>query len=279
MLLSIIGFAFGLRWCSRPPIASTWIDRWYRTLGLLLLPPLLLFTTAIAIVLMGPHGKMILVWEDWIGHYLSLLFLGFAAAYLLKLVTDSRILLDRVRTHSIDIIDDHSVRILDSIVPYSAQIGFWQPELVLTQGLLDLLSPEHLKAVFAHEQAHVYYRDTFWFFWLGWIRQVTQWLPQTEALWQELLMLREIRADRWASQQTDGILVAEALIKIVQFTPDLNDFCTANFNHVTTIERLEQRIEALSSGGEVEVAQSSYWQFYLSLLMPILPLLTLPLHH
>jgi Zn-dependent protease with chaperone function len=49
----------------------------------------------------------------------------------------------------------------------------------------------------AHEQAHAHYRDTFWFFWLN---VLTSWLPHTEALWQEILFLREIRADEKAKE-------------------------------------------------------------------------------
>ena len=65
-----------------------------------------------------------------------------------------------------------TARILETDFLYSAQIGFWQSELVVSQGLLKSLDSEHLNAVLAHEQAHVYYRDTFWFFWLGWLRTI-----------------------------------------------------------------------------------------------------------
>ena len=82
--------------------------------------------------------------------------------------------------------------------------------------MLDALDRPHLDAVLAHEQAHVYYRDTFWFFWLGWIRSFTIWLPNTEAVWQELLLLRELRADRQATEQVDFLLLAESLLIVAQ---------------------------------------------------------------
>jgi Zn-dependent protease with chaperone function len=102
---------------------------------------------------------------------------------------------------------EHS-RVLDNPIPFSALIGFWQPELIVSQGLLNTLDQDHLEAVFKHEQGHYYYRDTFWFFWLGWVRSISAWLPNTEALWQELLLLREMRADRWAGSTSRSATIS-----------------------------------------------------------------------
>jgi len=75
---------------------------------------------------------------------------------------------------------------------------------------LDTLDNAHLDAVIAHEQAHFYW-DTFWFFWLGWVLHCH--CCNTESLWQELLILREVRADHWAAQQVDPLLLAESLLR------------------------------------------------------------------
>jgi Zn-dependent protease with chaperone function len=50
---------------------------------------------------------------------------------------------------------------------FSAIIGFWHPEFVVSTGLLKTLDQVHIEAVIAHEKAHYYYRDTFGFFWAG----------------------------------------------------------------------------------------------------------------
>jgi len=56
----------------------------------------------------------------------------------------------------------------DTTVLFSALIGFGSRNGCPAR-LLNTLDNAHLDAVIAHEQAHFYYRDTFWFFWLGWV--------------------------------------------------------------------------------------------------------------
>jgi Zn-dependent protease with chaperone function len=287
ILLVTIAIVCGLRSLWRLDLNAAWIDRWQRTLVLFLLPPLLLFSSAIAMIWMGPFGRMVWMAEGWLTYDLALTFIGFITIYLLNLAINSYRTLQKVRAYPLSTSHDLPVRIVEAIAPYSAQIGFWQPELIVTQGLLDLLDSAHLKAVLAHEIAHYRYRDTFWFFWLGWVRRVTAWLPQTEAMWQELLSLREVRADRWASQQTDPLLVAEALITVLQNSMVYSEpFCVA-FNNIAPVDRLTQRIEALMN---IESTSADYRstmmieksidpRFYLYLLLTLLPLAIVPFHH
>jgi Zn-dependent protease with chaperone function len=286
ILLVTIAIVCGLRSIWKVNLDTAWLDRWQRTLGLFLVPPLLLFTSAVAIIWMGPFGKMVWMAEGWFTYDLAVIFIGFITIYLLNLAVNSYRTVRKVRTYPISPAHDLPVRIVDAIAPYSAQIGFWQPELVVTQGLLDLLDPAHLAAVLAHESAHYHYRDTFWFFWLGWVRRVTFWLPQTEAMWQELLSLRELRADRWASQQTDPLLVAEALITVVQHSTIYPEPFGVAFNNIAPIDRLTQRMEALmtiestSADDRQNIPKESIdlW-FYLYLLLTLLPFAIVPFHH
>jgi Zn-dependent protease with chaperone function len=170
---------------------------------------------------------------------------------------------------------------LETPIPFAAQIGFWQSELVISQGLLNQLSSEQIQAVLAHEQAHTYYRDPFWFFWLGWIRQWMAWLPETERLWQELLLLRELRADRWAAEQVDALLVAEALLHMAQVAPsglesvELENACAA-VSANATLTRLEERIEALLAE---ETQLESQLLLWLWVIPALIPFLTVVLHH
>ena len=286
--IAILALAWRLRYTWSETGAS-WSQRWDRTLAIFLLPPLLLFTSAIAIILMGPHGRMVWMVNDWLSYNLAIGFLGMAVFYLLKLAGAGGRMLQQVRTYPTIELNGNSVRLLDLQTPYSAQIGFWEPELVITQVLLDSLGTEHLEAVLAHEQAHYYYRDTYCFFWLGWVRQITAWLPQTESMWQELLVLRELRADRWAADRTDPLLVAEALLLVVQNTSTFTENFCAAFSQMAPADRLNQRIDALldlepALDDRVDVAgkenyhrqnQLSAWVW---LLLALLPLLAVPFH-
>jgi Zn-dependent protease with chaperone function len=169
-----------------------------------------------------------------------------------------------------------TARLLESPTLFIAQIGFWQPELLVSQGLLHKLQPEHLEAVLTHEEAHHYYRDTFWFFWLGWVRSCSAWLPNTESLWQELLLLREIRADGWAAKRVDALLLAESLLMVVSASvmPSAN-FCAA-FSCPVPRNRLQERIDALL--GEVDYSTPSSFWTWSWVILALLPLVAVPFH-
>ena len=282
--------------------------RWQKVLVKFLAPPLLLLTTAVAVLSMGPKGEMIGLRTDWLSYCLALGFLGWAVVLSIKLAKLSWQSLQQVRSlPQICLIhgqwqngqwqrvenclgltatpesltsQGQLARFLDTPIPFIAQIGFWQPELVVSQGLLETLSSEHLEAVITHEQAHHHYRDTFWFFWLGWIHRITAWLPNTESLWQELLSLREIRADHWAAKRVDALLLAESLLSMVNSPMITTENLCAPFSRPVPPNRFQQRIDALLTEPESSTGTSSWnsswnWSW---LLYVLLPLLVVPFH-
>lgn len=252
-------------------------ERWRRSLGLFLFPPLLLLMTAVALVCMGPQGQMVRWWEGWLSDSLAVGFLAFAVVLLLKLMMEGQRSLHQVRTYAQTNLAGQQSRLLATPLPFIAQVGFWHSELVVSEGLLATFSADHLNAVLTHEQAHAYYRDTFWFFWLGWLRRLSAWLPQTEALWQELLLLRERRADRWAAQTVDPLLLAEALLQMVQAPEFYAETICAAFSSATPRDRLEERIDALLSSQEPSQSLNPWvWAW---LLLVCLPLMTVPFHY
>jgi len=255
--------------------------RWQFALGLLLFPPLLLLMTALAILVMGPQSSHMPAWEGWLSYGIAIGFLGSAIILLLRLAIQAWRSVRQVRTYARCTLHKQPVRILPSSFPFSAQVGLWHPELVVSQGLLDTFAPAHVHAVLVHERGHLYYQDTFWFFWLGWLRRLTHWLPQTEALWQELLLLREIRADQWATGQIDALLLAEALLWSVKSwsvkAPNLylDDFCAA-FSAATGGDRLEERIDDLL--GEADLIQPVQGWVWVYLILALFPMMTIPFH-
>jgi Zn-dependent protease with chaperone function len=170
-----------------------------------------------------------------------------------------------------------SARLLPTSIPFVARVGFWRSELVVSQGVLDALDADHLEAVLTHEQAHHYYRDTFWFFWLGWLRRLTFWLPQTEILWQELLLLREHRADCWAAQSVDTLLLAESLVQMVSAPTLYSEIASVAFSNALPHNRLEERIEVLLSQPK-PLQQTGLW-IWAWLVSGFLPLLVVPFHY
>ncbi|HEY9615711.1 MAG TPA: M56 family metallopeptidase [Microcoleaceae cyanobacterium] len=261
--------------CQWGQATGDWSQRWQRALAFFVFPPALLLTTAIAVLAMGPQGQMVYWWEGWLSYGLASGFLVVAGSLLLGLGWQAWRSIHQVRTYAQIDVKGKSSRLLQSNYPFVAQIGFWKPELVVSQGLLQLLTNDHLEAVLVHEQAHFHYRDTFWFFGLGWLRRLTCWLPQTEALWQELLVLRELRADRWAAQQVDSLLLAEALLTVVS-TPTVQPELAAAFGDLALRDRLTERIDALLTEAP-STNPSNPWSG-VWLLLTLLPLVMIPFH-
>lgn len=279
MHLSLFGLAMlaamALRWGWRPG-SGAWGDRWQCTLMTFLLPMLLLGSTAIAVLWMGHHGHMLGHSVDRLG---CLLAWGLCAGAigLLGLVSwQGWRSLHYIRLYPGWSHGEVEGRLLDSTDLYAAQVGFWTPELVVSRGLVESLAPEHLEAVLHHETAHAYYHDTFWFFWLGWVRRLTAWLPATDELWQELLFLRELRADQWAAQVVDPLVLAEALLAVARSPLPSDDLTVAAFNDQDSVARLEERINALLAPPSHPATPTPLpW---LGLAVGLLPLVTVLLH-
>ncbi|MBD2444696.1 M56 family metallopeptidase [Dolichospermum sp. FACHB-1091] len=273
MIITAVTVAYWLRSSGNIP-QGNWHLRWQKTLFLFLFPPLLIFMTVTAVVCMGTQGKMGGMYTNPFSYILALIFLGFFNILGLKLVLSGWKAIKSARECPQVNLNGKQIRILQTGALFAGQIGFWQPELVVSKGLLETLSPLHLESVLAHEQGHYQYRDTFWFFWLGWMRSCTAWLPNTEPLWQELLVLRELRADSYAASQVDPLVLAESLLLVVSNNPITSDVCCAALG---ACDRLEQRIEALLT--PTEPRSETQLQSLHIFLLAFLPLLTVVFHN
>ncbi len=271
MIVLALSSAIIFRWLWFPQTLN-YTQRWERTLFYFLFPPLLLMMTAIAVFGMGTQGEMWGLKTGRLSYGLTLLFILFTIAVLLWQLyrgARSRQLLSQTTDAAIA---GHAARLLPTSLPYSAQIGWWNSQLVISEGLLSILDTDHLKAVIEHEQAHLYYRDTFCFFWLGWLYHATAWLPNSRRLWEELLFLRELRADWKAAQTVDPLLLAEALVTVAKFSVHYPEVGCAALSCTGSKSRLEERVEALMNEEEVITPP------LMSLVWTLTPLITIPWH-
>ncbi|MGC1307203.1 MAG: M56 family metallopeptidase [Phormidesmis sp.] len=284
MHLHMIGLAVAIalfvRLIARPAAPnSPWNDRWNKALSAFIAPPLLLLTTAVAIVAMGTSTDY--QWEGQISYWLSLVFFIAALGLWLHL---SRLAIQaqrNLRQYPKSLIQARGTqatgRVMTVSTVFCAQVGLWSPELVVSEGLLACLDDEHLEAVLAHESGHAYYRDTFWFLWLGGLHRLTKWLPYTEALWQELLLLREVRADRWAARSVDTLVLAESLMSVITAPLMESEAVCAGFSCIAPRSRLAQRVDALLTE-EPGSFGISPWQ-WMAIALALSPLLTIPFHY
>jgi hypothetical protein len=102
------------------------------------------------------------------------------------------------------------------------------------------------------------------------------WLPYSNVLWQELLLLRELRADQWAAQKIDALLLAETLLLLVKDPLMHSEINCAAFGTAALTDRLEERIEALLT--EAEPSYKGQGVVFVWIMTALLPLLTLCLH-
>lgn len=257
-----------------------WSLRWARALTAFVVPPLFLFATAVSILAMGTNGPA--VWDSWTSYGLSLgfvlclfglwIYLGWLA---IKTRWKMRLCPQQPIETAFGAVPGRVVSVREI---FSAQVGLWSSDLVVSEGLLDRLDAEHLSAVIAHELGHVHYRDTFWFFWLGGLRRVSGWLPYSEALWQELLLLREVRADHWASRQVDSLVLAESLVSVVTAPLMMAESICPGFSCAAPRSRLAQRIDALLSDDLSGLSRVSLGSFA-AIALSLTPLLVIPFHH
>ncbi|MGK7954182.1 MAG: M48 family metalloprotease [Crocosphaera sp.] len=278
MIVMTIGMAVSIRLLSS--LCRDRISCWQRSLIAFIIPPLLLLMTAIAVISMGYHGEMLGFPASRFSYLLAVCFLLFALIRGVEITYQGWTSTQKVKEHPQKDINNHTARIIDINLPYSAQVGFWNSELIISKGIIKTLDDDHLKAVIAHEQAHVYYHDTFWFFWLGWLKRISFWLPKTKSLWQDLLLLREIRADQKAAETVDPLMLAESLLMIAQ---EINRIATATplgvveatFHDLDLDNRLEERIDALFNESEEVSFKGIDWYF---VLITLFPLISIPFH-
>lgn len=248
LILGALVTAAAVRWGWQPGVGP-WRRRWWRAVLALTCPLVLLVSTAIAILGMGHHGTMLGWAVGPLGCRISQGGLGLGLLIGLYGLCQAGWTSWRWRRYpSVQIPQGIPARLIDTATPLAAQVGFWRPALIVSRGWLDQLSSPEQAMILAHEQAHAHYHDPLCFWLLGLVRRLTGWLPHTPALWQELLLLREIRADRWATQQAHPLAVAELLVKISRQGALGQSGLPATlvgFSGPDELDRLEQRVDAL----------------------------------
>lgn len=276
IILLALGCAVGLRVMPLPQ-GRSWHQRWQKSLFLFVCPPLVLLMTALAVLSMGTKGEMLGLQASWFSYWLAVGFIAWGILMGIQLMNQLWQSQHRIDALSQQVVMGKIARILEDDFPYSAQVGFWQPELVVSRGLLKTLDDIHLEAVIAHEQAHLNYRDTFWFCILGWLKTFTVWLPNTEKLWQELLLLREMRADRYATQKVDPLVLAESLLYLAKAPFKSPDYCSLSFSCSIRSSRLGERIDAILAEDSDTLTWG--WWMWVLLFWVCLPWITVPFHY
>ncbi|AFZ53383.1 M56 family metallopeptidase [Cyanobacterium aponinum UTEX 3221] len=268
--------AYGLRILSQF-ISKKYQQKWGLSLFLFAFPTLILLMTCIAIICMGYQGEMWGIKASKLSYYLSISFLIYALFTLVKNTLDHLKTWSILQQCSVQKINNYKFKLLETDFPYAAQIGFWNSQLVLSQGLIKLLSQEHLLAVIAHESAHKKCRDPFLFFWLFYLKKLGFCLPNNEQLWDNLILLRELRADQIAAKKVDYLLIAESLIQVTSSIMTLPSEFNHNLECTFYDNRLQVRIDNLMAEKE-DLVNNNYLEI-IWLLFIFIPWLFFPFHN
>lgn len=265
----------------------TWQVRWETALGHFCLPPLMIVLVAGAVISMGHHGTMMGWSVSPVGCWVSLGVLFCFCGVLIYSLGRALVVHWRLRQYTtITLPHGEVARCVPTDVPMAAQVGLWRSSLIVSQGWLDQLTPSEQQAVLAHEQAHADFHDPLWFLGLDLLRRFAFWLPNTTALWEDLLLLREIRADQQAASSSDPLVLAELLVKLArQMTltmhpPGLEAGLDTGvgFNESLSLSRLEQRVSALLEPDPTFASHRLRLRRLAWLLAAALPLATTWLH-
>jgi len=159
------------------------------------------------------------------------------------------------------------VVLMDSAYPLAFVRGLFKEELVVTRGMLELLDREELKAVLAHELAHIRGGDNL-FNLVLWLRDLAFFSPFAHLAAKAYTEERELAADFAAETDGGRAHLADALLKVAQRGRSLAQFAWQGSSFASHLV-LTRRIRALVSGRE------KYSRIPVSILLVLLSLTVL----
>lgn len=192
-------------------------------------------------------------WREYTGALIALcLTIGFVRVcwkliIVRQLLQRATVLTDGPARHTLDrLCERHDLGPHISLATSSecgepAACGIWKPVILLPIGLEDRLSKEELKALLAHELAHIVRRDTLWL-WIG--RLVTSCLPFQPLNFiavREWRQSSEYQCDDWAVERgVTAVALAKCLTHVAEWrlTGHVSPGVTASMTSLTDRVRL-----------------------------------------
>lgn len=102
-------------------------------------------------------------------------------------------------------------------MPIALTMGFLNPGIVLSTGLIDLLDEEELDALLQHERFHLISKDPLTAFLLSLSASVLWYVPILKWIFKQYKTAREVLADAYAIRETGRLdSLSSALLKLVR---------------------------------------------------------------
>lgn len=139
--------------------------------------------------------------------------------------------------------------IISHPAPMAITMGFMQPKIVISTGLINLLTDDELEAVIAHEMYHKANRDPLKLFILSLCASAIGYIPILKCFNQQYRIIQEILADEFAiKQQKTSIHLGSALLKMIKVgTAKKMPFAYASFADTSVNYRIEYILNPLKN--------------------------------
>ncbi|MEK8130788.1 M56 family metallopeptidase [Paenibacillus filicis] len=146
--------------------------------------------------------------------------------------------------------DKHSLIVIAAKQPFALTLGLFRPRIVLSSGLLELLDPSEIEAVYYHERSHRRHRDPLKTFVLLVVSKVMWYVPILDWCSRHYKIAREIIADHEAmTVMGTPASLGSALLKLLkkQDRPQAVDFAYVSFADTSINYRIHHIIDPESA--------------------------------
>lgn len=110
-----------------------------------------------------------------------------------------------------------NILVLSYPAPMAITMGFLSPKIILTTGLISLLTSDELKAVIYHEEYHKKNRDPLKVFLLSLSSSILWYIPIQNWFLKTYRVIQEVLADKFAIKQQDTTVnLGSALLKMLK---------------------------------------------------------------
>lgn len=182
----------------------------------------------------------------------SLWKMGFQLTHAMKM--KKRFQQYRVNNLTLDMNDNYKIGkeaiiVISYPVPIAITMGFISPKIVISTGLINLLSDEELNAVIYHEIYHKQSRDPLKIFLLSLFASAMPYIPILKWFSQKYRIIQEVLADELAiEKQETSVNIGSALLKMLKVGKlEAMSFVYASFADTSVNYRIDYLLNPLKN--------------------------------
>ena len=159
---------------------------------------------------------------------------------------------------------NNDIVVVNDIEVLAFTFGFWNPKIVLSTILIDMLDSRELEAVIYHETSHQKNYDGLKVFVLQIISEVMWYIPLTKWSYQNYRILVELAADEFAIKRMGSELgLGSALLKLIKKQLNINPIPAPALVHFAD-ETVDYRLKQLVNPQQTIPVKLQTWSVIIS---------------